>query len=160
MDPNRFNVEAHTLIVRGVKPQDAIKHVFCHLEIAEPPQGQPITVQTAKPRAIIDPSPRQNAIAKSAKRQLAYQDARHTAKYRDPGSAPSPARIVEALTLAQIWSAGCTRAITKASRESDAGWRLVQCDSPQKYKYFSEQPSKQPFALKKENRLLGLFVKC
>jgi putative SOS response-associated peptidase YedK len=50
------------------------------------------------------------------------------------------------VTLAQIWSAGCTRAITKASRESGAGWRLVQCDSPQKYKYFSEQPSKQPFA--------------
>jgi hypothetical protein len=120
--------------------------VFCLLEIAEPPQAQPITVQTAKPRAIIDPSPKQNAIAKSVKRQLAYQDARRSAKYRDPGSVPSPARIVEALTLAQIWSAGCTRAITKASRESGAGWRLAQCDSPQKYKYFSEQPSKQPFA--------------
>ena len=52
----------------------------------------------------------------------------------------------ETTTLAQIWSAGCTRAITKASRESGAVWRLVQCDSPQKYKYFSEQPSKQPFA--------------
>ena len=62
-------------------------------------------------------------------------------------------------TLAQIWSAGCTGAITKASRESGAGWMLVQCDFPQKYKYFSEQPSKQPFAGEKENRLLGRFVK-
>jgi hypothetical protein len=148
----------HTLIVRGVEPENAIKHVFCLLEIAEPPQAKPITVQTAKPWAIIDPSPRQNAIAKSVKRQLAYKDARRSAKYRDPGSAPSLARIVEALTLRQIWSAGCTRAITKASQESGAGWRLVQCDSPQKYKYFSEQPSKQPFAREKENRLLGRFV--
>ena len=87
------------MIVRGVEPENAIKHVFCLLEIAEPPQAQPITVQTAKPRAIIDPSPRQNAIAKSVKRQLAYQDARRSAKYRDPGSAPD----VEALPLAQIW---------------------------------------------------------
>jgi hypothetical protein len=87
------------LIVRGVEPENAIKHVFCLLEIAEPPQAQPITVQTAKPRAIIDPSLRQNAIAKSVKRQLAYQDARRSAKYRDPGSAPD----VEALPLAQIW---------------------------------------------------------
>ena len=139
---NRFYIEAHTLSVRGVEPENAIKQVFCLLEIAEPPQAQPIAVQTAKPRAIIDPSPRQNAIAKSVKRQLAYQDARRSAKYRDPGSAPG----VEALTPAQIWSAGCIRAITKASRESGAGWRLVQCDSPQKHKYFSEQPSKQPFA--------------
>jgi hypothetical protein len=43
------------------------------MEIAEPPQAQPITVQTAKPRAIINPSPRQNAIAKSVKRQLTYR---------------------------------------------------------------------------------------
>ena len=71
-DLNRFNIEAHTLIVRGVEPEIAIKHVFCLLEIAAPPQAQPITVQTTKPRAIIDPSPRQNAIAKSVKRQLAY----------------------------------------------------------------------------------------
>ena len=98
-DLNRFNIEAHTLIVRGVEPENAIKHVFCLLEIAEPPQAQPIAVQTAKPRAIIDPSLRQNAIAKSVKRQLAYQDARRSAKYRDPGSAPD----VEALPLAQIW---------------------------------------------------------
>jgi hypothetical protein len=44
--------------------------------------------------------------------------------------------------------------------ESGAGWRLIQCDSLQKNKYFSEQPSKQPFAREKENRLLRRFVKC
>jgi hypothetical protein len=87
--------------------------VFCLLEIAEPPQAQPITVQTAKPRAIIDPSPKQNAIAKSVKWQLAYQDAHRSAKYRDPGSAPG----VEALTLAQIKSAGYPKGRSRSLRE-------------------------------------------
>jgi hypothetical protein len=112
-------------------------------------------VQTAKPRAIIDPSPRQNAIAKSVKRQLAYQDARRSAKYRDPGSVPSPARIVEALTLAQIWSAGCTRAITKASRELGAGWRLVQCDSPQKNENIFQNSHQNSHSRKKGNLPFG-----
>jgi hypothetical protein len=35
-----------------------------------------------------------------------YLLSRRSVKYCDPGSAQSPARIVEALTLAQIWSAG------------------------------------------------------
>jgi hypothetical protein len=94
--------------------------VFYLLEIAEPPQAQPIAVQTAKPRAIIDPSPRQNAIAKSVKRQLAYQDARRSAKCRDPGSAPG----VEALTsrrFGRLDAQGRSRRL-RESRVPVGGW--------------------------------------
>jgi len=36
---NRCNIEAHTLIVRGIEPEDAIKHALCLLETAQPPQA-------------------------------------------------------------------------------------------------------------------------
>jgi hypothetical protein len=50
-------------------------------------------------------------------------------------------------------------ALAMTSREKGTGWTLGQCDFPQNQEYFSEQPSKQPFAREKENRLLGRFVK-
>src|SRR6202041_3308930 len=69
--PDRGNIEADALIIRRVEPQQPVKNTLGLLEPFQSPQAQPEAVHAAQERAVVEPSPGQQAIGEAAQREFA-----------------------------------------------------------------------------------------